>query len=71
MHLLSVYGFLRSFSFQLYICLFELDDFVGALKFSGPNSLLDSVHVALLRALKAHLERLSADDSDLASKCLK
>lgn len=70
-HLLSVYGFLRSFSFQLYICPFELDDFVGALKFSGPNSLLDSVHVALLRALKAHLERLSADDSDLASKCLK
>lgn len=70
-HLFSVYGFLRSFSFQLYICPFELDDFVGALKFSGPNSLLDSVHVALMRALKGHLERLSADESDLASKCLK
>ncbi|CAF2152177.1 unnamed protein product [Brassica rapa subsp. narinosa] len=70
-HLFSVYGFLRSFSFQLYICPFELDDFVGALRFSGPNSLLDSVHVALMRALKGHLERLSADESDLASKCLK
>ncbi|KAL9281212.1 DDT domain-containing protein PTM [Arabidopsis thaliana] len=46
-HLLSVYGFLRSFSFQLYICPFELNDFVGALYFSGPNSLLDAVHVAL------------------------
>ncbi|VVB04906.1 unnamed protein product [Arabis nemorensis] len=70
-HLLSVYGFLRSFSFQLYICPFELDDFVGALKFSGPNSLLDAVHVALMRALKVHLETLSSDGSDLASKCLK
>ncbi|CAH8307321.1 unnamed protein product [Eruca vesicaria subsp. sativa] len=70
-HLFSVYGFLRSFSFQLFICPFELDDFVGALKFAGPNSLLDSVHVALMRALKVHLERLSEDESDLASKCLK
>ncbi|KFK33904.1 hypothetical protein AALP_AA5G076100 [Arabis alpina] len=69
-HLLSVYGFLRSFSFQLYICPFELDDFVGALNFSGPNSLLDAVHVALLRVLKVHLERLSSDGSDLAEKCL-
>ncbi|AED93946.1 PHD type transcription factor with transmembrane domain protein (PTM) [Arabidopsis thaliana] len=70
-HLLSVYGFLRSFSFQLYICPFELNDFVGALYFSGPNSLLDAVHVALLRALKGHLERLSSSKSVLASKCLR
>lgn len=70
-HLLSVYGFLRSFSFQLYICPFELNDFVGALNFSGPNSLLDAVHVALMRVLKGHLERLSSDGSVLASKCLE
>lgn len=70
-HLLSVYGFLRSFSFQLYICPFELNDFVGALNFPGPNSLLDAVHVALMRALKGHLERLSSDESVLASKCLR
>ncbi|XP_023637871.1 DDT domain-containing protein PTM isoform X2 [Capsella rubella] len=70
-HLLSVYGFLRSFSFQLYICPFELNDFVGALNFPGPNSLLDAVHVALMRALKGHLERLSSEESDSASKCLE
>ncbi|VVB16809.1 unnamed protein product [Arabis nemorensis] len=70
-HLLSVYGFLRSFSVQLYICPFGLDDFVGALNFLGPNSLLDAIHVALMRALKGHLERLSSDGSEVASKCLR
>lgn len=70
-HLLSVYGFLRSFSVQLYICPFGLDDFVGALNFVGPNSLLDAIHVALMRALKGHLERLSSEGSEVASKCLR
>lgn len=70
-HLLSVYGFLRSFSVQLYIYPFGLDDFVGALNFSGPNSLLDAVHVALMRALKVHLERLSSQESEVASNCLR
>jgi len=40
-HLLSVYGFLRSFSVALYLCPFGLDDFVGALNSLLPNSLLD------------------------------
>ncbi|XP_010520403.1 PREDICTED: DDT domain-containing protein PTM [Tarenaya hassleriana] len=70
-HLLSVYGFLRSFSVQLYLYPFGLDYFVGALNFSGPNSLLDAIHVSLLRVLKRHLERLSSDGSELASKCLR
>ncbi|KAG2311140.1 hypothetical protein Bca52824_022697 [Brassica carinata] len=70
-HLLSVYGFLRSFSVQLYIYPFGLDDFVGALNFSGPNSLLDALHVALMRALKVHLERLSSQESEVASNCLR
>ncbi|KAL3620158.1 hypothetical protein CASFOL_035070 [Castilleja foliolosa] len=70
-HLLSVYSFLRSFSVPLFIYPFELDDFVGALNCSAVNTLLDSVHVALLRALKRHLERLSSDGSELASKCLR
>ncbi|XP_010454541.1 PREDICTED: DDT domain-containing protein PTM-like isoform X5 [Camelina sativa] len=70
-HLLSVYGFLRSFSVQLYILPFGLDDFVGALNFGGPNSLLDAIHVALMRALKGHLERLSLEGSEVASKCLR
>ncbi|KAJ4910936.1 PHD finger family protein [Raphanus sativus] len=70
-HLLSVYGFLRSFSVQLYIYPFGLDDFVGALNFLGPNSLLDAVHVSLLRALKVHLERLSSQECELASNCLR
>ncbi|KAF8098895.1 hypothetical protein N665_0256s0025 [Sinapis alba] len=70
-HLLSVYGFLRSFSVQLYIYPFGLDDFVGALNFLGPNSLIDAVHVALMRALKVHLERLSSQEYVVASNCLR
>ncbi|CAF1698251.1 hypothetical protein HID58_051072 [Brassica napus] len=71
MHLLSVYGFLRSFSVQLYIYPFGLDEFVGALNFLGPSSLVDAVHVALMKALKGRLERLSSDESVVASNCLR
>ncbi|KAF2321699.1 hypothetical protein GH714_001605 [Hevea brasiliensis] len=34
------------------------------------NTLLDAIHVALMRALRRHLEMLSSDGSDIASKCL-
>ena len=71
MHLLSVYGFLRSFSVQLYIYPFRLDEFVGALNFLGPSSLVDAVHVALMKALKGRLERLSSEESVVASNCLR
>ncbi|CAN7005909.1 hypothetical protein IGI04_009660 [Brassica rapa subsp. trilocularis] len=71
MHLLSVYGFLRSFSVQLYIYPFGLDEFVGALNFLGPSSLLDAVHVALMKALKGRLERLASEESVVASNCLR
>ncbi|KAL0709907.1 hypothetical protein Bca4012_016885 [Brassica carinata] len=71
MHLLSVYGFLRSFSVQLYIYPFGLDEFVGALNFLGANSLMDVIHVALMKALKGHLERLSSEESVVASNCLR
>ncbi|XP_016470375.2 DDT domain-containing protein PTM [Nicotiana tabacum] len=70
-HLLSVYSFLRMFSTTLFLSPFGLDDFVGALNCSVPNSLLDSIHVALMRVLKRHLENLSSDGSELASKCLR
>lgn len=70
-YLLSVYSFLRSFSIRLFLCPFGLDDFVGALNCSAPNTLLDSVHVALMRALRRHLRKLSSDCSVLASKCLR
>ncbi|GER39722.1 metalloendopeptidases [Striga asiatica] len=70
-HLFAVHGFLRSFSLQLFLYPFGLDDFVGALNCSVANTLLDSVHVALLRVLKRHIERLSSEGSDLASKCLR
>ncbi|KAI3461337.1 hypothetical protein Pfo_018000 [Paulownia fortunei] len=70
-HLLSVYSFLRSFSVPLFLYPFKLDDFVGALNCSVANTLLDSVHVALLRVLKRHFERLLSDGSELASKCLR
>ncbi|CAN4098961.1 unnamed protein product [Withania somnifera] len=70
-HLLSVYSFLRSFSIRLFLCPFGLEDFVGALNYSAPNTLFDSVHVALMCALRRHLNKLSSDDSVLASKCLR
>lgn len=70
-HLFSVYSFLRSFSIQLFLSPFGLDDFVGSLNCSVPNTLLDSIHVALMRALKRYFEKLSADGSELASKCLR
>lgn len=70
-HLFSVYGFLRSFSIQLFLSPFGLDDFVGALNCSAPNTLLDAVHVVLLRALRHHLEAVSSEGSDQASKCLR
>lgn len=70
-HLLSVYSFLRSFSIQLFLSPFGLDDFVGSLNCSAPNTLLDSVHVALMRVLRHYFEKLSLDGSELASKCLR
>ncbi|KAK4492240.1 hypothetical protein RD792_003041 [Penstemon davidsonii] len=70
-HLFSVHSFLRSFSVPLFLYPFGLDDFVGALNCSFTNTLLDSIHVALLGVLKRHLERISADGSELALKCLR
>ncbi|XP_022752622.1 DDT domain-containing protein PTM-like isoform X6 [Durio zibethinus] len=70
-HLFSVYGFLRSFSIILFLSPFGLDDFVGSLNCCGPNPLLDAVHVALMRALSCHLETVSSEGSELASKCLR
>ncbi|CAI9778355.1 unnamed protein product [Fraxinus pennsylvanica] len=68
-HLFSVYSILRSFSVQLFLYPFGLDDFVGALNCSVANTLLDSVHVALMCALKRYIERLSSEGSELASNC--
>ncbi|XP_060169720.1 DDT domain-containing protein PTM-like [Lycium barbarum] len=70
-YLLSIYSFLRTFSTTLFLSPFGLDDFVGALNCSVPNTLLDSVHVALMRVLRRHLDNLSSDGSEIASKCLR
>ncbi|GMJ10824.1 DDT-PHD PROTEIN2 [Hibiscus trionum] len=70
-HLFSVYGFLRSFSIILFLNPFRLDDFVGSLNCSEPNPLLDAVHVSLMRALSCHLETISSEGSEPASKCLR
>lgn len=43
LHLLSVYGFLRSFSTQLFLRPFTLDEFVGALNYEGSNTLFDAI----------------------------
>lgn len=70
-YLFSVYNFLRSFSVQLFLSPFGLDDFVGSLNCSAQNSLLDAIHVSLMRALRRHLQMLSSEGSELASKCLR
>ncbi|XP_050140472.1 DDT domain-containing protein PTM-like isoform X2 [Malus sylvestris] len=70
-HLFSVYGFLRSFSISLFLNPFTLDDFVGSLNCCAPNTLLDAIHVVLLRALRRHLDTLSSDGSEVAPKCLR
>lgn len=70
-HLLAVYGFLRSFSIRLFLSPFSLDEFVGSVNCQVPNTLFDSIHVSLLRALRRHLESLSSDGSENASKCLR
>ncbi|RYR23376.1 hypothetical protein Ahy_B03g068612 isoform B [Arachis hypogaea] len=70
-HLFAVYGFLRSFSTRLFLAPFTLDDFVGCLNCRVANSLIDSIHVSLLRVLRHHLESVSSEGSELASKCLR
>ncbi|XP_074285719.1 DDT domain-containing protein PTM-like [Silene latifolia] len=70
-HLFSVHGFLRTFSVHLFLSPFTLDDLVGCLKCSTPNTLLDAIHVALLRVLRRHLESLVSEGSQLASKCMR
>lgn len=70
-NLFSVYGFLRSFSIPLFLSPFTLDDLVGSLNCCVANTLLDSIHVTLMRVLRRHLETLSSDGLELASKCLR
>ncbi|KAG8089082.1 hypothetical protein GUJ93_ZPchr0011g26968 [Zizania palustris] len=70
-YLFSVYNFLRSFSVQLFLSPFGLDDFVSSINCTVQNTLLDAVHVSLLRALRRHLETKSSEGSKLASNCLK
>ncbi|XP_078447383.1 DDT domain-containing protein PTM-like [Wolffia australiana] len=69
--LLSVYSFLRAFSVPLFLSPFGLPEFVGSLVCLTQNSLSDSVHLSLMRALWRHLEVLSSEGSQAASKCLR
>jgi DDT domain len=70
-HLFSVYTFLRSFSVHLFLSPFTLADFVGSLNCNVKNSLLDVVHLSLMKVLRRHLESLSSDGSQFASRCLR
>lgn len=70
-YLFSVYNFLRSFSNLIFLSPFSLDCFVGSLNCNSQNTLLDAVHVCLMRALWRHLQTLSSDGDELASKCLR
>ncbi|XP_058087295.1 DDT domain-containing protein PTM-like [Magnolia sinica] len=72
-YLFSVYNFLRSFSCRLFLSPFSLDDFVGSLNCMSQNSLLDAIHVSLMRALRRDLEMDSLDgsSSEFTSKCLR
>jgi hypothetical protein len=57
-HLFSVFGFLRSFSTQLFLHSFCLDEFVGCLNCHVSNTLFDAIHFSLMRVLRRHLETL-------------
>ncbi|KAK8940611.1 hypothetical protein KSP39_PZI010556 [Platanthera zijinensis] len=70
-YLFSTYNFLRSFSLQLFLSPFGFDDYVGSLNCSVQNFLMDSIHLSLMRALSRHLQALTSDGSNLASKCLR
>ncbi|KAG4979921.1 hypothetical protein JHK85_033879 [Glycine max] len=70
-HLFAVYGFLRSFSTQLFLMPFTLDEFVGAVNCRVPNTVFDAVHLSLMKVLRRHLEALSSEGSEIASKCLR
>ncbi|KAL2328516.1 hypothetical protein Fmac_021943 [Flemingia macrophylla] len=70
-HLFAVYAFLRSFSIRLFLMPFTLDEFVGSLNCLVANSLFDAIHVSLMRVLRRHLETVSQEGSELASKCLR
>ncbi|KAM7256264.1 hypothetical protein ACFE04_012005 [Oxalis oulophora] len=68
--LFFVYSFLSSYSIYVFLYPFTLDQFVGSLNYPVPNTLLDSIHVSLLRALEnRHHQNLSSQGSELASKC--
>ncbi|KAL6009994.1 hypothetical protein ACLOJK_000425 [Asimina triloba] len=67
----SAYACLRSFSTVLFLSPFSLEDFVTALKCNVANSLIDSIHVTIFRALKLHLESLADEGSESASICLR
>ncbi|GER55040.1 PHD-finger and DNA binding domain-containing protein [Striga asiatica] len=69
--LISAYAFLRSFSTLLFLSPFELDDFVVSVKCTNSTLLFDSIHVALLRTLRKHLESLSNEGSVSAINCLR
>nr|KYP68630.1 Nucleosome-remodeling factor subunit BPTF [Cajanus cajan] len=69
--LFAVYAFLRSFSIRLFLMPFTLDEFVGSLNCRIANSLFDAIHVSLMRVLRRHLETVSSEGSELASKCLR
>ncbi|KAI0504008.1 hypothetical protein KFK09_014955 [Dendrobium nobile] len=70
-HLFSTYNFLRSFSLQLFLSPFGFDDYVTSLNCTVQNSLMDSIHLSLMRALGRHLQMLSSEGPNLASKCLR
>ncbi|XP_008787592.2 DDT domain-containing protein PTM [Phoenix dactylifera] len=67
----SVYTCLRSFSRLLFLSPFHLEAFVAALRCKFVNSLIDSIHLSLLQALKQHLEFLSEEGSRSAADCLR
>ncbi|XP_043724576.1 DDT domain-containing protein PTM-like [Telopea speciosissima] len=69
--LFSVYSCLRSFSALLFLSPFDLEAFVAAIKCKFANSLIDSIHLSILRTLKLHLEFLSSEGSESASACLR
>lgn len=58
-NLFSVYYFLRSFSFEIQLSPFLLEDLLASLRENSPNSLIDSIMMSLLNTLNFQVNKES------------
>ncbi|KAL7084603.1 hypothetical protein ACP275_14G232700 [Erythranthe tilingii] len=67
----SIYAFLMGFCTFLLLSPFKMAEFVTCVESNDSTLLFDSIHFALLRALRINLQSLSSEGSKTASNCLR